>query len=635
VRSTRPKPSLTLALVAALVALLPLLAFLQFRWVGEVSRAERDRMRASLKTAVANFSRDFDEELTRAYLALQMDGKTLRDRAWRDYAKRFDQWLRAAPHPQLVASVFLIEPDANLKPRLSQFNYAASAFEPAVWPARLEPLRERFESEFKAGRDEMKAFPKPAMETLIEDGPALAAPVADAGLLDKPEIPDPAAFSGYTLVALDLDFIKQSFIPELAARYFANGEGLDYSLAIASRRDPEKIIYQSDQNIADKAPTGDATAPLFDLRIDMPLLSEASAREVETTDDRVAQKGNLQKENLQNESLEKENLQKENLTVRVFNTVVKKGAARDLGTSRLALINGEGGLWQAILRHRAGSLDLAVAAVRRRNLVISFIILLFLSASITMIIISSRRAAKLAAQQMEFVAGVSHEMRTPLAVICSAGENLADGVIDDRRQVRRYGALIESEGRRLSDMIEQALEFAGIQSGRKTYALRPVDLRCAIESALEASEPLMREGGFRIEKEIAADLPLVQADAAALSRSIQNLLSNAMKYSGESLWIRIKAETVATERGLEAQVTVEDRGLGVEPSELKRIFEPFYRGREATEAQIHGSGLGLSLVKRIIEAHGGRVSVKSADGRGSAFTLHLPAAVQAEQGAIT
>src|ERR1044071_549678 len=122
-----------LLLVAALIALLPLLAVLQFRWVGEVSRAERDRMQASLKSAVANFSRDFDGELTRAYLSFQMDAKTLRGKAWQDYARRYDQWFRAAPHPQLVANVFLVEPDEARAARLARFNRAATRFEPVSW----------------------------------------------------------------------------------------------------------------------------------------------------------------------------------------------------------------------------------------------------------------------------------------------------------------------------------------------------------------------------------------------------------------------------------------------------------------------------------------------------------------------
>src|SRR5829696_105411 len=105
------RPSLMLILVAALIALLPLLAALQFRWLGEVSLAERERMQASLKTAVSNFSQDFDRELARAYMSFQMDAGVLRDRAWGEYAKRTDNWHQTAPYPQLVTDIFLIEPD--------------------------------------------------------------------------------------------------------------------------------------------------------------------------------------------------------------------------------------------------------------------------------------------------------------------------------------------------------------------------------------------------------------------------------------------------------------------------------------------------------------------------------------------
>jgi len=245
-------------------------------------------------------------------------------------------------------------------------------------------------------------------------------------------------------------------------------------------------------------------------------------------------------------------------------------------------------------------------------------------------VLSSRRAQRLATQQMEFVAGVSHELRTPLAVICSAAENLADGVIDNRDQIKRYGGLIRDEGRRLTGMVEQVLEFAGAQSGRKNYELRTTDLSQVIEDAVTACHMQIAEGDFEIERKIAPHLPLIKADAAALGRAIQNLLSNAMKYHGDSRWIGVSAEPVKTSAGEEVQVRVSDRGLGIAPSEQERIFEPFYRGGDVMAAQIRGNGLGLSLVKHIIAAHGGRVSVESNAGQGSVFILRLPVLAVAE-----
>ena len=601
-----------LVLVAALIAMLPLLAVLQFKWLGEVSRAERERMQASLKTAVSNFSQDFDRELTRAHMSFQMEASVLRDRAWKEYAKGYDTWLLSAPYPQLVTGVFLVEPGENRAPRLMRFNRAAMLFEPVEWPAPLAALRQCSEKDFKGERDDAKALTERPSDALSDDAPGIVLPVADLSMIEKRPFPHPLSFAAYVVVMFDIDFIKEQFIPGLAARYFTSGDGLDYNLTIVSRSNPQKAIYQSSP---DKfSSPGDATATIFGVRIDLPALAEGVTHDVE----RIAGNGE----------------QRDRVAVQFFNMEVKKQSGTAGQTQRVALLANDTGRWQAILTHRSGSLDAAVASARRRNIIISGGILIVLSVSVAMIIVLSRRSAALARQQMEFVAGVSHELRTPLAVIRSAGENLADGVIADREQVRRYGALIEGEGRRLTEMVEQALEFAGIQSGRKTYELRPVEICAIIENAVTACEPLIRESAFEIEKEIEPHLPPVAADEASLSRSIQNLLSNAIKYGGESCWIRITARKMESERGGEIQITVEDRGLGIAPSEVPHIFEPFYRGRYVTAAQIRGSGLGLSLVKHIVEAHNGRVTVSSAQGRGSAFTLHLPVAVSVEEDSL-
>src|SRR5262245_10678718 len=120
------------------------------------------------------------------------------------------------------------------------------------------------------------------------------------------------------------------------------------------------------------------------------------------------------------------------------------------------------------------------------------------------------------------------------------------------------------------------------------------------------------------------------ADVPALSRALRNLIDNAMKYSGESRWIGVRAQSIISGGTAEVQITVSDRGLGIPAEDLKYIFEPFWRGSEATAAQIHGNGLGLNLVKIIINAHGGDIRVQSEPGRGSSFTLTLPAIAQAD-----
>jgi signal transduction histidine kinase len=281
------------------------------------------------------------------------------------------------------------------------------------------------------------------------------------------------------------------------------------------------------------------------------------------------------------------------------------------------------GQWRLIITHRAGSVERAVAELRVRNIALSLGTLMLLAGSVILMIAMARRAHRLAQQKIDFVTVVSHELRTPLAVICSAGENLADGVIQEPEHARRYGAVIRGEGRRLAEMVEQVLEFAEIQSGRKAYELAPLDVADVVERALAACQLQVRASGAQVDVRLAPDLPLVLADARALRNAVQNLLSNAIKYGGARPWVGVRVQPAMGARGPEVQIAVEDRGIGIPPADLPHIFEPFYRGREVIAAQIHGSGLGLQLVRHILQAHGGQVSVRSAAG-GSTFILHLP-----------
>ena len=281
-------------------------------------------------------------------------------------------------------------------------------------------------------------------------------------------------------------------------------------------------------------------------------------------------------------------------------------------------------LWRADFAHQAGSLEAVVASTRRRNLFVSSSVLLLLGASIGMLVISNARARTLAAQQMEFVAGVSHELRTPLAVIRSAAENLADGVVADKDQVQRYGQLIAGEGRRLTEMVEQVMEFAGFDAGR-TLDVRPVAAVEVVQAAIDTSGPLLSETDTRVDFETPDGPLLVRANHAALARSVQNLISNAVKYGGIDRWVGVR---IAPADGRMVGIAVSDHGTGIPESDVARIFEPFYRGQHAVDGGVHGSGLGLSLVDRIVRQHGGRVQVHSTS-RGTTFTLLIPAAPEA------
>jgi signal transduction histidine kinase len=617
------RPPLILIVTLALFALLPVLAILQYQWMGRISEAARERMQTNLRDGASKFTQDFDREIARAFFSFQ-SSETNSEALAAALADSYAHWSASTTFPQLINGIYLVQADAN-HPVLRRVNLTTRQLEPVEWSENLDKVKERFQAQFQnvsgeAGEAEAAKVKLPGMksdflqifqndiEPLVSEVPALI-------IHNLPtKIGDDVAFlpfhsRSFTVITLDFDTIKQEMIPQLAARYFSGGNGLDYNLTIVDAREPQNIIYQSDASATTQSSNSDAAANLFNVRL-AEMNSVVKARASHTTEETKL-------------SGKKTN----RVAVQVFSS-----ARGDLSLEKMhqSMIAANTGKWQLLLQHRSGSLGAVVTSARRKNLAISFGVLILLTLSIAMLLVSTRRANRLAEQQMEFVAGVSHELRTPLAVIRSAGENLADGVIDEKNQIKRYGALIASEGRRLTEMVEQILEFSGIQSGKKNYLLRTTPVNNVIEHAIAACVPMLEEGGFELNQEIASELPIVAADEAALSRSIQNLLTNAMKYSGANRMITIKAQTHKTVKGQEVQITVVDKGLGIPAEDLPHIFEPFYRGREAVASQIHGSGLGLSLVKKIIEAHDGSVSVTSTEGTGSEFTLKLPAVKDAE-----
>ena len=279
--------------------------------------------------------------------------------------------------------------------------------------------------------------------------------------------------------------------------------------------------------------------------------------------------------------------------------------------------------WLLFIKHRGGSLKAVVEKNRWKNIVISFSIMLLLGASVIFLLLSSHRSQQLAQQQLQFVASISHELRTPLAVLKSAGENLADGVIQQKERTKQYGELIKTEVHRLSEMVEKSLLFAGIQSGKQTYEFQPIDIFAILESSVNKAKKFPSKITFTIETKIEKNLPKINGNAAAVQSVIDNLLINAIKYNCENGTIIVAAERILNSSYI--KISISDSGIGISGEDLKHIFKPFQRGHNAVDAQIEGSGLGLNIAKHIIEAHGGAISVRSALNKGSEFTIQLPA----------
>jgi signal transduction histidine kinase len=288
-----------------------------------------------------------------------------------------------------------------------------------------------------------------------------------------------------------------------------------------------------------------------------------------------------------------------------------------------------GGMLELRIRHRSGSLEAAVRQNRLINLAIGSGILVLMLVVIGVILLISRRAERLAQQQIEFVAGISHEFRTPLAVLQSIGDNMADGVVTEASKARSYGAMVRTEVHRLHTMVENALAYAGMVSSKRPAEFHPIDLCVIVRQACQSSQALLEEHGVEMDVDLPPAVPATPGDASSLRSAVENLLSNAVKYSPENPWIGIAVGNDPL--NAEVTVAVSDHGMGIPRQEVPHLFDPFYRGREAIKKQIQGSGLGLHLVHHIVARHGGRVTVESTPGEGSRFIIHLPA-YRTEQG---
>jgi signal transduction histidine kinase len=627
---------LGLLLPAGLVLLVGVLAALQYRWLGQVSEAEREQLARTLTLKAREFADEFDREIGQTHAAFQVDANELSTDNAELFAQRLAQWKRGARFPSIVKTIYWArETGQRAEDALALFEYRDDErrFVPVSWPDALALVRDRLIPRLAPMPTPPRAQIVTIGSSVFVDIPAIVVPVAmpaepvqmaaerSTEFLKRLRSSDPGdiLFSvrlGHQSLVLLLDDqeIRQTLLPALAERYFPEIGRDRYRVSIVDGKGTSILNRGLAPGASLDPKQADVATPFFALRLETargilpgghvmwgvpasgPPLPPAPSQTITA---RARGSGQL------------------SVFVEQRATAIEAGR----GGVRVGLPG-----WQLLLQHADGSLDAAVANARRRNLWLSFGILAVLAAGVSLIVLNSRRSERLAAQQMDFVATVSHELRTPLAVIRSAAQNLSAGVVLDNTQTRRYGDLIEGEGRRLTDMVEQVLEFAGLSSGRKATQARATSAAHVIDDAVSASRALIDAHDFELVVTVPDDLPLVSGDISALHRALQNLITNALKHAATGRWLSITASRGAHRGQPEVQIAVSDRGPGIEATDLPHLFEPFYRGRSALERQVQGNGLGLSLVKRIAEAYGGRVTVRSAPGEGSTFTLHLPVA---------
>jgi signal transduction histidine kinase len=255
------------------------------------------------------------------------------------------------------------------------------------------------------------------------------------------------------------------------------------------------------------------------------------------------------------------------------------------------------------------------------SLIVLIVAFIFLIGALFFIFITTRREQELVQRQNDFLANVTHELKTPVSVMQAAGENLADGRVQDPSRLQSYGDHIYSESIRLGRMIDNLLNVAKADASEFQINPELISLNETVQSFLEEHRSyITKTRGFTLKTSISDDVPKIKADKKSLETILENLLSNVIKYSREQKFMGIYLLTKKSEVILK----VEDHGIGLSEAEKNQIFKKFYRVENSMTAKTKGHGLGLSIVKNLVSLNGGTIQVKSKKGEGSIFIINFP-----------
>ncbi len=566
------------ASIALLASLCGVLGFLQYRSIGAIAAAERSRLQEELHSRLAAFSRSFNNEISRAVYELVPSPDALDRQGAAAYEAQYARW--KSMHGGLLRRIAIGVPHDGelLFHELDLKTGRLAATETIPETASLEAPGAALM--FDVGRF----------------GPGNRGPERKARRQNRPAQERQARQSQLS-IELNPGYLRDEVLPEMVTAYLGEVGHRDYDVSVIDARNPDQVIYSS--TISGR---GDVSLTNADDSVALLDLHPAGRG------GRGPESGHGPPE----------------LDGRAFHEVPHP--AGSFGDP--PPFSGPPGRWRLLARHQAGSLDALVEQTQRRNLATTLGVLLLILATSAMLVRFSRQYHRLAEMQINFVAGVSHELRTPLTVIRTAAYNLRNARLRDRpEQVERYGRMIEAESGKLEGMIEQVLQFASAKAGYVIRDRQPVILTDLIEEELRSSRAALEGASVVLDEEIGSSLPVTLADSRALRHALQNLVDNALKYGTKGAnWIGVYAEAIIDEQGAATEIRVADHGPGIPHDEQSRIFDPFFRGRGAVEDQVHGTGLGLNLVKSIVEAHGGSIRVASELAKGTEFTIRLPAA---------
>ena len=556
-------------LVVLLAGFCAVLSVLQYRWTGELSRAEAERMRSGINEQAQEFCRAFDSTLTRSCEALVPTDESLNDDNREEiHAQHFQKWKSGNPRP--IFSRLAVAVSTQFGTQLFEQDQTTGKLALMPWPSDWNSLQMLFSRRPMGGAPPFENPQGMLFALPVFSGRSWSnGPPDRVGAFGGPGSPGergPPFGRGrplemeWDIFELDTNYLRNTWLPELTRRYLNPGAHAFNDVVIKTVSVPRTIVFSS---------------PVQSTNTFESPVTVAFNRQGRSPD-------------------------------------MRRGPGTDF-------------CWELQVRPHLGAVDAIVEASRRRNLTVALLLNGLIFAAGFALLVHTRRSRELSRAQMAFVANVSHEIRTPLTVIRGAGHNLLRGVAREPGQIEQYSRLIIQHAEQLTGMVEQILELAGVRKNASAALRAPVAVSELLQEAVAATKQDTEATHCEVHLELPPGLPPVIGDAPALRRVFQNLITNAAKHGGQGGWIGISAANVKAGNAPMVEIKVADRGPGIPKAELPEIFKPFFRGANAQARQIRGSGLGLSLVREIIEAHGGAVSVESQSGQGAVFVVRLPA----------
>ena len=562
----RSRRLLTLGILIVMLSTIPVLAVLQYRWLGEVAEAERREMLASLQRALFAVRGDLAGELSALREIFSVGLGRVAD--WTVVAERLSFWRETTRFPGLVGAVYAMESGAGA----STFYEVASTVK-RVDAADVPEWFRRYRLLLTQDRS-------------IEELRRLTRSSQAVGRIILPIAGPAAEVRRAVAVGLDVEYLTDVVLKTIVRDRFG-GDQRPVAVSITDSR-TDSLLFST---------TGTPVAQ-----------PDISARFYPTVHTRLlsASLGGIPA------------LRSPDIVSWVFRSSPADNSEREEWRAFIAEVDPPE--WRFDVAYTAGSLSEIVRRNRRRNMSITAGVLAVLALALITLYSLWRRAESLADRERMFVAGVSHEIRTPLAAVYSAGENLSEGIVTDDAQVRRYGALIRNEGSRLRSMVEEILLFARLKASGRALDSEPIRLATVLEESVAAARRNASSGEQSVQTAFPDPDATVEGNRAALRLVFENVVSNALKHNDRGTRVTVRAYSI----GRAIRVTVADDGEGMSRRDLRRVMNPFYRGTRAVADQLPGSGLGLALAAQVVRYHGGRLRMQSVQHHGTTVSIELP-----------